>query len=126
VSAPGISDDVKALVLEHIESIEQLEVLLLLFRQPHHDYDADEVCRELRISTQVAIERLRDLHARGLIERNDRGYRFGADPERNRRVFGLSQTYLERRVQVLNLIFSRPTEKLRSFANAFRLRKDDE
>jgi DNA-binding Lrp family transcriptional regulator len=126
VSATGIPDEVKALVLEHIDSIEQLEVLLLLFRQPHHDYDSDEVCRELRISSQSCIERLRDLHARGLIERNEAGYRFGADPERNRRVFALSQSYLERRVAMINLIFSKPTEKIRSFANAFRLRKDEE
>lgn len=126
MSATGIPDEVKALVLEHIDSIDQLEVLLLLFRQPHHDYDPEGVASELRIAPQAAIERLRDLHARGLIERNERGYRFGAETERNRRIFALSQAYLERRVALINLIFSKPTEKLRTFANAFRLRKDDE
>lgn len=123
----GIPDEVKAFVLEHIDSIEQLEILLVLFRQPQREFTPEEVCAELRISAQSCTDRLRDLHGRGLIERSDDGrYQFGSDPARNRRVWALSQAYLERRVAMINLIFSKPTEKIRTFANAFKFRKEDE
>jgi hypothetical protein len=36
----------------------------------------------------------------------------------------LAKDYAERRVSVITLIFSKPVDKLRTFADAFRLRKD--
>ncbi len=127
MSSSGLPDEVKAFVLEHIDSIEQLEVLLCLFRQPQHEFTAEEVCAELRIGTGACVDRLKSLESHGLLEQAPSGgFRFGSDPERNRRVWALSQAYLERRVAMINLIFSKPTEKLRTFANAFRFRKDDE
>ena len=36
----------------------------------------------------------------------------------------LAKDYAERRVTVITLIFSKPVDKLRTFADAFRLRKD--
>jgi hypothetical protein len=36
----------------------------------------------------------------------------------------LAQAYADRRVSVIGLIFAKPTDKLRSFADAFRIRKD--
>jgi hypothetical protein len=37
----------------------------------------------------------------------------------------LARDYAERRVTIITLIFSKPVDKLRSFADAFRLRKDN-
>ncbi len=37
---------------------------------------------------------------------------------------GLAEGYAERRVTVINLLFSKPVERIRTFADAVRLRKD--
>ena len=48
----------------------------------------------------------------------------GNDPELDQAVVRLAKDYAERRVTVITLIFSKPVDKLRTFADAFRLRKD--
>ena len=42
----------------------------------------------------------------------------------HRAVAGLAREYAARRVTVIGLIFSKPVDKIRSFADAFRLRRD--
>jgi hypothetical protein len=51
-------------------------------------------------------------------------YRYAPPPELHRSIAGLVETYRERRVSVINLVYSRPSDAIRSFADAFRLRKD--
>jgi hypothetical protein len=43
----------------------------------------------------------------------------------DRAIAGLAQAYTDRRVSVITLIFSKPVDKLRSFTDAFKLRRDD-
>lgn len=126
----GIPDEVRAFIAEHIDSVEQVEVLLLLRRSGDREWTADAVSDELRTNPGSAAERLADLTARRLIapaggapERP--GYRYApGTPALDQAVRGLDQAYAERRVSVINLIFSKPIDKIRTFADAFRLRKD--
>ena len=48
--------------------------------------------------------------------------RYGPEPIDDRSA--LDRAYAERRVTVINLIFSKPIDKLRSFADAFRIKKE--
>jgi hypothetical protein len=50
-------------------------------------------------------------------------YRYRPPPELAATIAGLVELYGERRVSVINLIYGRPGDALRSFADAFRLRK---
>ena len=110
----------------HIHSVEQLEVLLLLRAHAATEWSAHAVARELRIAESSAGGRLEDLCLRGLLTR-------GRDPdtlryaapsgELGRAVDELAQLYPQRRVSIITFIFSRPNERLRSFADAFRLKR---
>jgi len=126
----GLSQDVRALIVERIDSVVQLEVLLLLQAAPDRAWSAADVAQQLRIDPSWASGQLAELAARGLLAPSSDvpdSYRYApAAPELDRAVAQLVRDYAERRVTVITMIFSKPMDKLRSFADAFRLRKDKE
>ena len=124
-----LPEPVNRFIVEYLDSAEQLEILLLLFRHSERDWSAEGVARELRISPLSSAERLEEFAREGLLVRGEggAGYRFGPrDPSLVDAVRGLVAAYAERRVTVINLIFSKPVDKIRTFADAFRLRKEDD
>ncbi len=124
MSRTGLPDVVARFIADHIDSVEQMEVLLLLRREPHRRWDADAVGRELRIAAASAGDRLRDLAGRGLLEGAQDGYRYAPEsPSLGDAVDQLDAAYGERRVSVINHIFSRPSERISTFADAFTLRR---
>jgi hypothetical protein len=124
----GLPSEVKKMIGEHIVSVEQLEILLLLHRRPETEWDAASLATELRTSERSAAARLADLATRGFAGvRDDRGtarYRYGPPNGLRRDVELLANAYAERRYTIIDLIFSKPIENLKVYADAFRFRKD--
>src|SRR5688500_13618216 len=125
VGEQGIPQDVKAFIVEQIDSVVQVEILLLLHGQPGRDFTADEIGRELRIDPAWARAQLVELSTRGLLYQGQRASTPEAGPEASfryqprsaeldRAVAGLSREYADRRVSVISLIFSKPVDKIRS------------
>ena len=120
-----IAAHVRAFIAERVDSVAQLEVLLLLHARPDRGWTARDVAAELRIDPNWAERQLAELPRRALAAASGESYRYApATAELADAVAGLAKAYAERRVTVINLIFSRPADTLRSFADAFRLRKD--
>ena len=119
---------VQRLIAAHIDSIEKLEVLLLLRARAEQPWTAEAVSRELRISEGSATRRLADLAERGLLVlegSSTPSYRYGPSRgEDDVAVAELARSYAERRVSVISYIFSRPLETVRGFADAFRFKRD--
>jgi hypothetical protein len=129
VTQNGIPDDARRLLAQHINSVEQLEILLLLRRRPDESWTAAAVAEELRTSELSATKRLHDLRGRGFLtssDPSDEAFRYGpaTDWLRNA-VDRVSELYAERPHGVIDLIFSKPIDNLRVYADAFRYRKDD-
>jgi hypothetical protein len=118
----GIPDDVRAFILAHIGSVEQLEVLLLVRRERARAWNGPEIARELRIHETSAGMRLEDLAARGLLVREADRFRYDPPGDVERVIGNLARTYAELRVGVINLIFSKPVDRIRTFADAFKLK----
>jgi hypothetical protein len=81
VTESGIPRHVEQFIAEHINSVEQLEVLLLLHDRSSEEWTAATVARELHIDPGSAGRRLADWHARGLLsvsEASDPTYRWPA------------------------------------------------
>jgi len=121
---------VQRFITTHIDSLEKLEVLLLLRSQSGREWTASSVSLELRITESSAAARLADLAERKLLV-SDGGtppvYRFSpASSEDVQAVTELAAVYGSRRVSVISFIFSRPLDKVRGFAEAFVLKKDKE
>lgn len=122
-----IPDEVRAFVAQHIDSVEQLEVLLALRENAHRAFSPEEIAGELRIDPRSAAQRLKDLQAAGLVVAEGDACRYAPrTAELARRTDALAEMYRTHRVAIISLIFSRPTERIRSFADAFRIRRGEE
>lgn len=123
----ALSQRVQRFLMTHIDSIEKLEVLLLLRNVTEREWTASTVALELRITEASAAARLADLTASRLLVSNGGSpevYRFSpASPEDTRSIAELAMAYSERRVSVITFIFSRPQERVRGFADAFLFKK---
>jgi hypothetical protein len=122
----GISEVVQRFIHEHIASVAQLEILLLLHTNPNQAWTPVAVARELRIEPAGAQLQLNALVASGLIKFDPpESYQFASrSPELEAATVAVAQAYLVRRVTVIGLIFSKPSDKIRAFSDAFKLRKD--
>jgi hypothetical protein len=124
----GIPNRVKAFVAGQIDSVVRLEILLLLRERAVEEFSAEGVAAALRIDPAWAAPHLSELRAQGLLTCTDGAvprYRYGPGSDELREVIDeLARCYAERRVSMTALIFSKPPDALRSFADAFRLRKD--
>ena len=81
-----------------------------------------------RYVTESAAGRLNELHQTKLLvvtPGEPPKYRFNAASPDSARVSELEKIYKERRVSVISFIYSKPSDPLRAFSDAFRLRKDE-
>ncbi|MDF2441753.1 MAG: hypothetical protein JWN98_2737 [Abditibacteriota bacterium] len=124
----GISAPVERFILENIPSVEQLEVLLLLSQSPDKEWSALEISRALYRQPESVATRLEALRDRGLLsvrQASDLLYRYSASAPQQEIVRNLDMAYQERKDAVIRLIFSRPSDNLRAFSDAFRIRRSD-
>jgi hypothetical protein len=120
-----IPENVKRLIAERIESIPELEAVLLLKDHPERDWDADEAGARLYVSRLMAAHLLAALAGRGLLRRTGETYRYlPATDSLRADVDDLAQCYSRHLVAVTQLVHARPGVSVRSFADAFRFRKD--
>lgn len=128
--ASDFPEEMRRFIVHHIDSVEQLEILLLLHGHPGRDWSAEAVARELRIASESAGERMEDMASDGLLKRRGGSpaeYRYAPDNMKlDDAVRSLEAEYTKRRVTVINLIYSKPIDKIRTFADAFRIRKDED
>jgi hypothetical protein len=122
-------DDVRQFVADYIHSVAELEVLLLLRGSGSRCWCADEVAASLYTSSEMAGTQLADLSARGLLryqsdEVPPRYQYHPQNPGLEQLVSQLDEVYQQRRVSVITMIYSKPVDKVRTFADSFRLRKD--
>lgn len=126
----AIPANVHQLISEHIRSIAQLELLVMLRREPDKQWTVEEVAKTLYTAVSMTEPLLESLRAGGFLIASTSPhlqYRYAPKtPELEQAVADLDRLYQERRVTIINLIYSAPTEKLRNFADAFRLRKPKE
>ena len=109
---------------QYVDSLDALEVLMLLFRERDRAWAPDDVARELRISGRVARRELERMRTRGVAADAD-GYRFdGSDVEKVAAVARIAATYGTRRIELINYVASQTLKRIQSIADAFKLKKD--
>jgi len=112
----------------HINSVEELEVLLHARQSPGRSWSPADMARELYSHPTSIEQRFQRLLGAGLLRESAAGH-FQYAPrsaELDQVVARLADTYRERRVAVVSLIASKPIENVRAFSDAFRLRKRKE
>jgi len=132
--ASDLPDDVRALLHEHIDSYEQLEILLLLRRERHEQWTGERLAARLRVRAELIEPALAGLKTGGLVEAvGVAPTRFTYHPataELDASVGRLEQEYAQRPILVIQLMSANAIDRLRTaalhtFADAFILKKKD-
>jgi hypothetical protein len=128
MSQADIPQVVRAFIAQNIESAELLETLLLVHSDPGREWTPEDVARSIYTVPASATRRLEQLVAMRLAASNgapDPAYRYSpGSPALAEQVAALAAAYRANRVAVINLVYAPPPDPLRSFADAFKLRKD--
>lgn len=127
-----LSAEVQGFLRRHIESYEQLEVLLLLCAQPDRLWSSESVASDLRVTRSAADESLRFLCRENLVRvelrTNRLCFRYGP---RSPQLAGLAtqfvRAYEEHRIEVMRLMTANAVERvrikaLRKFSDSFILK----
>jgi hypothetical protein len=117
-------------VAEHVRSLDELELLLLLSQSPDKWWDASAAARETGIdptSARQLLERFASQNLLAIAVTADVRYRFQPGEARLRDAAGaFTAVYRSSRLAILHLVTERQQRSLRDFANAFRIRRDDD
>jgi hypothetical protein len=120
--------DVRQFIDQNIESLAQLEALLLLRKDPQRSWNAEEMAKALYVPVEQGQTLLTDFARRQLtktVPSSDVHYSYNIlDPKMDELIGRVAAEYQERRVGVISLIYSKPLNKVQTFADAFRLRKE--
>jgi hypothetical protein len=119
-----IPEDLRDFILRYIDSVSQLEALLLLHANPDEEWDAARAAHRLYVGEPEVVEVLARLCADGLLNCRDDLYRYRPEPaEKGAMVDRLADIYARQLIPVTNMIHTKP-RRIRAFADAFRFRKD--
>ena len=129
----SLPKDVQAFLRDHMESYEQLEILLLLRTRRGDFWAPGAVSGELHLPELVAEQALLALRQHGLLSvevlPNSQRFRFRPESaELEALVEKLAEAYADHRIEVVRLMTASSIERLRAraartFANAFLLGK---
>lgn len=121
--------ELKRFVEQYIESVPQLEALLLLRDNPQKGWNAADIAKALYIPEEAATSLVVDFLRRGFIRPDPHDntlYFYRAPNEGVDRLIGeLGAAYHDRRVAVISLIYSKPINKVQTFADAFRFGREN-
>lgn len=127
MTGPAISQQVLHFIAEQIDTVPQLECLLLLYQHDSRLWIDEEVAARIYIPSATARSILQTLGRRGLIatEGDPPRYRFdpngSASGELMRQIASEYQRHL---VPIATFIHSKASASVREFARAFDLKKD--
>ena len=121
-----ISDELLQFIQTYVSSIWTLELLLLMRRSPERAWTADALNGELRSSRLIVANGLAALTTAGLVlgDANSTFYYRPARPELGVLADQLAAAYAEFPFAVTQAILAAPNDKIRIFADAFRIKKD--
>lgn len=114
----NISENVRSFIFEHIDSVEQLEVLLFIRKNKDRTCTAEEITNELRSNLSSVFGRLAVLKNKNLILEENSSYKYNNTKEIEGVLSEVAEEYKVRRTFILELIFS-PLKKMRNFADSF-------
>jgi hypothetical protein len=124
--------DLPELLLQFIHSsvptYQAAEVLLFFAAHPDRSFTPEEVAVGMRpvVITVPAVKEYTRLFAlRQLIVETDGSYRYGPSADLELRIGELAHAYNEKPVTLIRTIDQIVDERIRSFADAFDLRKDE-
>ncbi|HSN32519.1 MAG TPA: hypothetical protein VLU41_07525 [Ideonella sp.] len=120
-----LPEDIRQFVLDHVDSIAEMEALVMLTRESDRSWPLEQVVARLYIAPADAERTLERLRSAGLAERGAEGWRAATvGGPRAGTLARLVELYATHLIPITNLIHGK-SSRIRQFADAFQLRKKD-
>lgn len=120
-----VPEHVRRFIVEAIDSVPELEALLLLRTARDRRWSPEDAGARLYVSLPVATHVLSALAARGLLVAEDDTFRYAPmRPELEAVIADVATAYSAHLIAVTRLIHGKPAPSVLQFADAFRLRKE--
>jgi hypothetical protein len=121
--------EIDRFIRDEIETVPQLEALLLFWRRSPSERTCEDLVRELYVPPATAESILKYLLQRGFIveTRGQAGAAFRlriGSPQNERMLASLEQMYRHELVRVSTMIHANASPALKGFARSFRFKKD--
>lgn len=120
--------DVLEFIREYIDTVPELEALLLLWEQRPSPWNIEDLAQRLYISTEETRTILLDLKGKGLISvasGHSESFQYDlVSDQRNDLIRRTEELYRRQIVRISTLIHSKPSSAVRDFARAFRFKKE--
>ncbi len=124
-----IPRSVRRYVIERIDSVPELEVIMLLHDNPDRAWKVAEVAERVYVSPAMATALLARMVEDGVCAPIGEGdepasaYQYRPTAERAPIIDGLAEAYRRALISLTKMIHSKPNASLREFADAFRIGK---
>lgn len=120
-----VPDAVRKVLADRIDSIPELEAVLLLRKHRNQTWSVEEAGQQLYLSPVVASHVLNLLTERGFLTRSLQRYQYSPESaELEATVTLLAEVYSKHLIAVTNIVHAKPSAGVRLFAQAFRFRQD--
>lgn len=126
-----ISPELQRFIQSTINSIDQLEVLLFLMSNSEREWTAGQVSERVRVASEAVAVSLKALYSAHLLSSSQTdppSYRYA--PSSNALAEevakSLDRASKDNRETLIQLIYSRPLNNIKIFADAFRIKKKED
>ncbi|HEX8711884.1 MAG TPA: hypothetical protein VF730_08430 [Terracidiphilus sp.] len=123
-----IHEQVDRFIVEEIDSVPQLEALLLFWNNRPKVWSCESMAKALYVSPDVSRDILRHLAQRRLItevQGDTEQFALNADSQEKQHLLAsVDAIYRRELVRLSNMIHSKASRGVRDFANAFRFKKE--
>jgi hypothetical protein len=127
MTPPPISPRVLKFIAEKVDTVAELETLLILSDDDHRPWSAHEIAARLYTQPANALRALESLSRRELItsEGTPSQFRFSPAHSDDRKAFAeVADAYRRNLVAITTFIHSKASTSVKEFARAFDLKKD--
>jgi hypothetical protein len=123
VAEDGIPAELRDFIARHIDSVGQLEALLLLRDNAERGWSASELAARLYVAEAEAAAILAHLAVQGFVTVKGETVQYDRQARQAGMVDRLAETYARQLIPITNLIHAKP-RGIRAFADAFKLKRD--
>ncbi len=116
-------EEVRDLIVRHIDSVTQLETLLFLHARSSEQWDAASVAKRLFAPLPDMAAALATLAVDGFLVSEGGQYRYAGRHDRDTAVDALAEAYAHHLIPITNLVHSK-ARHIRTSSDTFKLRKD--
>lgn len=124
---PDFPDPFCGFLQRNVPNVDAAELLLILAENPERSWEIDELRDRLAtmavLSEADVLRNLDLLQSNELVARDaDRRVRYRSSPSVDQHVANLARLYVERPVTLFRVIYALRDAKIKTFADAFKLR----